>query len=152
MSRHGIIIGIGIALSSASVGCVSAIQPPAIESETELGSVIIYRNGVAYFERYASPAEKTLSLTVPRERVDDFLKSLTITDEQTGEALPISYPTLDVDSGAVDMEIELPKRRGRVRITYVTESPSWKPTYRIILADDGQATLHAWAVVDNVSG
>lgn len=147
-----IIFGMCIALSATSIGCVSAIQPAAIESEAQLGRVIIYRNGVAYFERYASPTQETLSLTVPTERVDDFLKSLTITDEASGEALPISYPTLDVDGGVVNMDIELPKRRGRLRINYVTESPSWKPTYRVILGESDEAKLHAWAVVDNVSG
>jgi outer membrane protein OmpA-like peptidoglycan-associated protein len=41
-----------------------------------------------------------------------------------------------------------------VKLSYVTDSPAWKPTYRILLDDDkaGTASLEAWAIVDNVSG
>jgi hypothetical protein len=39
-----------------------------------------------------------------------------------------------------------------MRITYVTESPSCKPGYRLELGKDTSARLEAWAVVHNVSG
>ncbi|MSP23791.1 MAG: DUF4139 domain-containing protein [Myxococcales bacterium] len=134
------------------VGCVPQLGPPPIVTKARLGTVIVYRNGVAYFERHASPEERELKLRVPGERIDDFLKSLTIADERTGEALPISYPTMRHDGGSVDMTIALPERSTGLRITYVTESPSWKPSYRLALSEGGAAALQAWAVVDNVSG
>src|SRR5690606_21155046 len=121
-------------------------------TKSRLGSVIVYRNGVAYFERYAEASEREVTMRVPTERVDDFLKSLSIVDEKTGEALPISYPTMETYDGYVEMKIALPAQHGRLRITYVTESPSWKPSYRIVLGEDGKARLQGWAVVDNVSG
>jgi hypothetical protein len=39
-------------------------------------------------------------------------------------------------------------------LSYVTEAPLWKPTYRVVLDDKqpGRALLQAWAVVDNTSG
>lgn len=121
--------------------------------DAPLGRVIIYRNGVAYFERNAVVDEQ-LSLRVPRARVDDFLKSLTVTDVETGKPLPISYPTTrEAESSPwVEMTIALPPGRREVKIAYVTESPAWKPSYRVILEDEGQARLQSWAIVDNVSG
>lgn len=134
------------------VGCAADPVPPPVLSDASLGRIIIYRNGVAYFERYAQLDEQELTIRVPAERVDDFLKSLTILDEDTGETMPVSFPTVEPDGGEVTMTIELPTGRRRLRISYVTESPAWKPTYRIVLAGEGPATLQAWAVVDNVSG
>ena len=138
-----------LALVSASWGC--AAQKPVV-TDTTLGSVIVYRNGVAYFERYAAPGQKELKLRVPSERVDDFLKSLSIVDTASGEPLPISYPTVESFDGYVELTIALPQRPGRLKITYVTESPSWKPSYRVVLDKNGKARLQGWAVVDNVSG
>ncbi len=37
----------------------------------------------------------------------------------------------------------------RVRIAYLREMPVWKSTYRLVLGDDGKATLQGWAIVDN---
>lgn len=121
--------------------------------DAPLGRVIIYRNGVAYFERNAV-VHDSLHLRVPRARVDDFLKSLTVTDNETGKPLPISYPHTSAAMGQwVDMAIALPPGRREVKITYVTESPAWKPSYRVILDDDeGAARMQSWAIVDNVSG
>jgi hypothetical protein len=131
-------------------GCASGPRP--VETKTQLGSVIVYRNGVAYFERYAGPGEKEIKLRVPTERVDDFLSSLSIIDEDSNQALPVSYPTVQTFDGYVEMTIALPEKHGRLKIWYVTESPAWKPSYRVVLADNGKARLHGWAVVDNVSG
>jgi len=142
-----------LALVMATTGCASkAAIPPPIVSKASLGSVVIYRNGVAFFERRLPPGDKVLKLRVPEARVDDFLKSLTIVDEKTGETMPVSYPTVDREGGDVEMTIKLPKGHHGLKITYVTESPAWKPSYRLVLGSDGKAKLQAWAVVDNVSG
>lgn len=150
--RRGATI-IFIALGAfGTTACAARPVPPPIASKAPVGSIIVYRNGVAYFERYLPPGEKELSLRVPIERVDDFLKSLTILDDQTGKTMPVSYPTLDEVDGEVTMTIELPPKHHGLRISYVTESPAWKPSYRLVLGEDGEASLQGWAVVDNVSG
>jgi hypothetical protein len=69
-------------------------------SDTVLGRVVIYRNGVAYFERSATVEGDTLRLAVPAERVDDFLRSLTVVDADTGQPAPVSYPTAGAGKGA----------------------------------------------------
>ncbi len=124
-----------------------------IAPDAPLGRVVVYRNGVAYFERVAT-AQHGLTLSVPRERVDDFLKSLRVADAKSGEALPVSYRTTRAtDDKWFQMHVEIPRGRHRVRLTYVTEAPAWKPSYRVVLGDDGkESRMQALAIVDNVSG
>ncbi len=137
-----------------AIGCgthTSFVKAP----ETTLGRVVVYRNGVAYFERYADVEGDALHLQVPADKVDDFLKSLTVADARTNAPEPISYPT-DVPSsgsGLIDMKIQLsgPKPH-KLKLSYVTESPSWKPSYRLTLGKDGKVQMQAWAIVDNTSG
>jgi hypothetical protein len=123
-------------------------------SDAALGRVVVYRNGIAYFERRARILGEKLTLKVPGDKVDDFLKSLTVADAATGKALPVSFPTGNVGlSGTVDMSIPLGLGGPRdVILTYVTEAPAWKPSYRLVLGDGGKVNLQGWAVVDNTSG
>ena len=138
-------------LGGVAAGCAHQ-PPPVLAPDAPLGRVVVYRNGVAYFERHAV-VDGELSLKVPRARVDDFLKSLTVVDVSDETPLAISYATPRETGGQyVDMAIELPKGRREVRITYVTESPAWKPSYRVVLGAKDTARLQSWAVVDNVSG
>ena len=48
-------------------GCGAARQP--IETQAALGKVVVYRNGVAYFERRAVVSDGQLKLSVPADRV-----------------------------------------------------------------------------------
>lgn len=146
-------IGLLMLLALSSVGCGASLSQRPLKTDAELGRVIVYRSGVAYFERHAEVVDGKLVLSVPAERVDDFLKSLTIRDVATGKSLPVSFPTLVRHGDMVELGIELPKGASKnLAITYVTESPAWKPSYRVELGKDGRAKLEAWAVVDNVSG
>lgn len=135
-------------------GCASTqVGGPPIRTEAALGRVVVYRNGVAYFERRATVHGNELKLDVPGERLDDFLKSLTVQDVKTGKLVPISFPTLEDQADEVTIQLELPKNEvHELKITYVTESPSWKPSYRVELHGKKPARLEGWAVVHNVSG
>jgi hypothetical protein len=138
-------------LAFGLAGCASLPRP--IETNAALGKVVVYRNGVAYFERYAKLDGNELKLRVPSERLDDLLKSLTVVDARSGKPVPVSFPTVEHVGDQVDIAIQLPRPAPReLKISYVTESPAWKPSYRLKLGKNGQARLEAWAVVDNVSG
>jgi hypothetical protein len=133
-------------------GCATTLPRP-IESNAALGKVVVYRNGVAYFERYAALKGGELKLRVPSERLDDLLKSLTVVDARSGKAVPVSFPTVEHVGDQVEIAIQLPKPApADLKISYVTESPAWKPSYRLNLSKNKPAHLEAWAVVDNVSG
>jgi hypothetical protein len=119
-----------------------------------LGRVVVYRNGVAFYERHATVENGKLSVHVPRERVDDFLKSLTVVDPVTRKPLSLTIPRKEADDGSyLTMTLETPDRtRADVLLTYVTEAPAWKPSYRVVVGDAGKVMLEGWAIVDNVSG
>lgn len=151
------------------VGCSPATS--FVKSDTTLGRVVVYRNGIAYYERYAEIDGDSLKLSVPGDKIDDFLKSLTVIDATTGKPAPVAYPTSGSafvgqeqnnqqqqqypgqTGGLVNMEIQLqgPKPH-KLKISYVTEAPSWKPSYRIDVGASGKMKVEAWAIVDNTSG
>jgi len=119
-----------------------------------LGRVVVYRNGVAFYERRAHVTDGKVTVHVPRDRVDDFLKSLTVVDPQTRKPLDVSIPRRENEDGSyLTMTLEAPDRNNTdVLLTYVTESPAWKPSYRVVLGNQGKVMLEGWAIVDNVSG
>ncbi len=135
-----------------------AHRPDYVEvKDVALGRVVVYRNGVAYYERRATVEGDELTVQVPQDKVDDFLKSLTVVDAASGKPLPVSFPTQpEARGGVVEMAIQLPKRKipGKtdLLLTYITEAPAWKPSYRVVVEPDGKVLLQGWAVVDNTSG
>jgi hypothetical protein len=134
-------------------GCVHSSTHTSIDGAV-LGRVVIYRNGVAFYERRATVVDGKLAIHVPRDRVDDFLKSLTVVDPTTRKPLSVSIPRKEADDGSyLTMTLETPNRhKAEVLLTYVTEAPAWKPSYRIVVGDKGKVMLEGWAIVDNVSG
>ena len=145
MSRFALLVAL-------LAGCTH--HAPLAVSGAVLGRVVVYRNGVAFYERKATIEDGKLSVHVPRDRVDDFLKSLTVVDPSTGKPLSVSIPRQEADNGSyLTMTLETPERRhADVLLTYVTEAPAWKPSYRVVVGDKGKVMLEGWAIVDNVSG
>lgn len=151
------LLGAAALAALGAVGC--GTKTTFVKSDTTLGRVVVYRNGVAYFERYADVQGDSLRLNVPQDKVDDFLKSLTVVDAVTGEPAPISYPSTPSGSsgGTIDMKVGIgkpgaPGTTRRLRLSYVTEAPSWKPSYRVVVGKTGKVDLQGWAIVDNTSG
>ncbi len=136
----------------AGVGCNRNVR--SITTDAVLGRVVIYRNGVAFYERTARVVDGRVTVMVPRERVDDFLKSLTVVDPTTRKPLAVSIPRQEAESGSyLTMSLETQDRsRSEVLLTYVTESPAWKPSYRVVVGSNDKVMLEGWAIVDNVSG
>lgn len=141
---------------SLSILSACAHKPPQIAVEgAVLGRVVIYRNGVAFYERTAKVVDGRVAVHVPRDRVDDFLKSLTVVDPATRKPLAVSIPRQEADDGSyltMTLETTDAAQNGNVLLTYVTESPAWKPSYRVVVGGDDKVMLEGWAIVDNVSG
>jgi len=144
----------GILLSAALAGCGPKHANFVKVDDVALGRVVIYRNGVAYYERRATVSGGVLTVSVPRDRVDDFLKSLTVVDAISKQPLPVSIPREQAaDGDYLVMKLQLPsKAPADVVLTYVTESPAWKPSYRVVVGDKGKVLVEGWAIVDNTSG
>jgi hypothetical protein len=159
LEREAIMRNVLLLISLAAMpltGC--ATTSSYVETNAALGRVVVYRNGIAYFERAAEVEGDELALSVPADKVDDFLKSLTVVDAETKQPAPIAYPTVPAGAeGLLSMKIQLkePGTKGKPRkllLSYVTEAPSWKPSYRIKLGENGKVDLEGWAIVDNTSG
>jgi hypothetical protein len=73
MKRCAVLLSFGLLACSSTTSYVRS-------DNTTLGRVVIYRNGIAYFERTAEVKGDALRLSVPSDKIDDFLKSLTVTD------------------------------------------------------------------------
>lgn len=118
-----------------------------------LGRVVVYRNGVAFYERHATVKDGKLTVHVPRDRVDDFLKSLTVVDPVTRKPLSVTIPRKEADDGSyLTMTLETAGRQqADVLLTYVTEAPAWKPSYRVVVGADNKVMLEGWAIVDNTT-
>ncbi|MEM7155527.1 MAG: DUF4139 domain-containing protein [Myxococcota bacterium] len=260
-----------LALSTAACAGTTRHRYPDAATDLDLERVVLYRNGVGYFERQGEIDESELRIRVRRDQVNDLLKSLTVVD-RNGQAVSISMPlepetwaaaaltalapgrgsiaqlldglrgtevTLHTSLGPVrgrvvlverivdepdpdarptlrggdgrggpsqrdhkvtlmrgdelrvvrlskvrdislhdgDLAMQLHRRLDAsagegmfqqveiairlvgdkthdVTVSYVVSAPMWKPTYRVVLPDEGKgdALLQAWAVVDNTSG
>lgn len=258
------IVGLGILLSLTACGEKRSALP-STQSPLALERVVLYRNGIGYFERHGEVDDDMLRIRVRRDQVDDLLKSLTVIDEN-GRALSVSMPldpeswasaalsTLEPGRGSLaqvldglrgtevmlhtsvgrlrgrivmverlieepddrrrdepgapqlrdwkvtllegdrlktvqlskvadvtlldgDLAMQLNRRldasagegmfqqievairlagadKHKLKVSYVVAAPMWKPTYRVVLPEqgDGSALLQGWAVVDNTSG
>ncbi len=82
-------------------GCAnsSRVAFPSGAEGLSLDRVVLYRNGIGYFERRGKLDNNVLRLKVRKDQINDMLKSLTIVDRQTGHALSVSMP-LDPDTWA----------------------------------------------------
>jgi len=72
---------------------------PTAASPLGLSRVVLYRNGVGYFERKGEIDGDLLKIRVRKDQINDLLKSLTIVDRKTGQAVSVSMP-LDPDTWA----------------------------------------------------
>ena len=88
-----------LALLALSTACAHWGAFPAADTDLALRRVVLYRNGIGYFERHGEVDDQVLRVKVRRDQIDDLLKSLTVIDRRTGKAVSVSMP-LDPESWA----------------------------------------------------
>ncbi|MEB2314213.1 MAG: hypothetical protein OZ928_20400 [Polyangiaceae bacterium] len=163
----------------ALTGCVRG--PNITTDQLELRRVVIYRNGVGYFERAGHVEADEVTFKMRQRMVGDFLATLAIVEHGGSSVRSASFP-LDVDDDQpepppIDPRMESllkplpvppvddtpdPEKLRKVVLRldgashdlvvgYVAETPVWRPSYRVVVGDDG-ADLQAWGIVQNLSG
>ena len=76
-----------------AVGCAHGRDPyAATDSTLALDRVVLYRNGVGYFERSGGVEGDVLTIKVRKDQINDLLKSLTVVDRRNGQAVSVSMP------------------------------------------------------------
>ncbi len=152
-----------VATAVALTGCPRGEQ-------LRLRRVVLYQNGIGYFERTGTFDGDELRLSLRPHEADDALKTLTVIDrdDRGGRRRPLALsavvpqPRPRVDDNAPDRErdVTLVVHLGestprRMLVAYAIPTPVWRAVYRVVLPgenDGGQGILQAWALVNNVSG
>lgn len=114
-----------------------------------LTRVVMYQNGLAHFERRGRALSRDVELRVPAAQVDDVLRSLTVTDGDRPAITGVRMLPADTDED-VTLRIGLTGEGARdLHVSYVTELPGFRPTYRMVVRDDDRVHVQGLAVVDN---
>ena len=162
------------ALALATVAVTGCARQAQVQAESlALKRVVIYRNGVGYFERGGHVDTNEVRFKMKEAEIGDFLATLAVM-EQGGSSVRAAAFLLDVDDDVVDGSDEKdtkgpPKtedeRRGLKKIVlaldgrshdldvgYIASAPVWRASYRLVVRKDGKADLQAWGIVQNLSG
>lgn len=96
-----------LALLAACSSPRQAELPESPRSVLPITRVVLYQNGVGYFEREGTLSGNHLTLQVRPSQINDLLKSLTIVDRSEGRALSVSLP---LEKSADQALSELPEQ------------------------------------------
>ncbi len=143
--------------ASAGIGCLGGATVQT-NSTLPLRRVVIYRNGVGYFERQGRVANDNVEFRVRRSEVGDFLATLSVRDRGSRSVASAAFPMSgEGESGRVDeserrtVRVQLDGRNRDLSVGYMTSAPIWRPSYRLLFDRDG-VELQAWGIVQNLSG
>lgn len=167
MRRHDVArAGSGLLLAlTLLAGC--ARGPDVDASGLALRRVVIYRNGVAYFERRGLIDADQVTFRVRKEKVGDFLATLAVIEAGGSSVRSASFPVeVDEDAGDDDapaqpgpevtteprppggngekerdelekVKLTLDGREHDLVVGYVAETPVWRPSYRLVMGAAG---------------
>ncbi len=125
-----------------------------------LQRVVVYRNGVGYFERQGRVTTREVRFDVLQREVGDFLATLAVMERGGSSVQAAAFPM--PEERADDDEPPRPDLRRTVRLAldgaahdltvgYTVETPIWRPSYRLIFTHD-TVQVQAWGIVQNLSG
>src|SRR5512138_1010141 len=83
-------VSIAALLCGTQIGCVRG--PDVSATGLGLKRVVIYRNGVGYFEREGRVTEDQVSFKVRNEKVGDFLATLAVIEQGGSSVRSASFP------------------------------------------------------------
>src|SRR5438045_7551348 len=91
---NGLVAGVSLLVVSG-LGCATA--PPVSGPGLALKKVVIYRNGVGYFERGGRVDTDRVDFDVRKDEVGDFLATLAVLERGGSSVRSASFP-LDVEA------------------------------------------------------
>lgn len=169
---------VGIGLCAVVLGC--ARGPNVTSGQLPLRRVVVYRNGVGYFERAGAVDDSEVSFEMRQHAVGDFLATLAIVERGGSTVQSASFPIEVEDKyepappvvcpsepqkcpepAPLPRKEKNPLRKVMLRLDgakhdlavgYVAETPVWRPSYRVVVSSSGKAELQSWGIVQNLSG
>jgi hypothetical protein len=139
-------------------------QRALVKSDLPIVRVVVYRNGVAYFERAGHVDKDRVSFKMKQEEVGDFLATLAVMEQGDSSVRSAAFPLKMDDDDAKPgkktdpahalrtVTLALDGRSHDLQVGYVAAAPVWRPTYRLVMQANGQASLQGWGIVENLSG
>jgi hypothetical protein len=164
------------ALGMLAVGTGCGRQAIATTDALPVSRVVVYRNGVAYFERSGHVDDSDVRFKMKRSEVGDFLATLAVMERggssvraaafplpvdddnddakppPPGTPAPTEQEKRDRKNGLETVLLSLDGKAHDLQVGYVAESPVWRPSYRLVVHPEGDADLQAWGIVQNLSG
>jgi outer membrane protein OmpA-like peptidoglycan-associated protein len=137
---------------SLLVGCIG--RHPEPQRPMHLQRVILYQNGIGYFERGGHVQGETLKLEFSAHELDDVLKTLTVIDRLGAGVATVDVPTLKGDDKTIGLGVRMSAGRVHdVKVSYAVPTPTWKAAYRVVMDDDAkkESLIQGWAMVNNAS-
>jgi hypothetical protein len=172
MHRQPVSILRKVSLLSSIVVAGCATPPPVSVPGLNLRKVVIYRNGVGYFERGGHVESDSVQFKVRKDEVGDFLATLAVLERGGSSVRAAAFP-LDVDDdppapptpgkangapAAADPASKLHRvimsldgKEHDLQVGYIAQTPVWRPSYRLVVDKDA-ASLQTWGIVQNLSG
>ncbi|MFO0625582.1 MAG: AgmX/PglI C-terminal domain-containing protein [Polyangiales bacterium] len=155
MKRSRLGLGAAVTLAAMGVGCArgAAVQTaPTLP----LRRVVVYRNGVGYFERQGRVREREVNFRVAPSEVGDFLATLAVMEQGGSSVRAAAFPVPREVEGETDtarrtVRLALDGDDHDLRVGYAVETPVWRPSYRLVFQGD-RLHVQAWGIVQNVSG
>jgi len=142
-----------ICASSLLAGCIRTA--PAPQRPMQLQRVILYQNGIGYFERAGHVQGETLNLSFAAGELDDVLKTLTVIDRLGAGVATVDVPTLEGKEKTIGLGVRM--SAGRVhdlKVSYAVPTPTWKAAYRVVMDPEEakkSSLIQGWAMVNNAS-
>jgi hypothetical protein len=152
-------------------GVAGCAAPPIVAASPYLPvqRVVVYRNGVAFFERSGHVATDEVRFKMQKGEVSDFLATLAVMERGGSSVRAAAFPLKDDDveqgpddkppvltpdqkKGLQTVVLTLDGKEHDLQVGYVADSPVWKPSYRLVVHSQGDADLQAWGIVENLSG
>ncbi len=128
-------------------------------SSLPLQRVVIYRNGVGYFERQGHVEDGEVRFRVTQREVGDFLATLAVMERGGSSVRAAAFPLPEERADGAPppadarrtVTLALDGRAHDLLVGYTVETPIWRPSYRLVF-NGATAQVQAWGIVQNLSG
>jgi len=150
-----------VACVAGALGCGHG---GVVQSELPIKRVVIYRNGVAYFERAGHVEKEEVRFKMRQAEVGDFLATLAVMEQGGSSVRSAAFPLKDAtgkpkdgndadpDTALRNVVLALDGKAHDLQVGYVAAAPVWRPSYRLVVQPGGQSDLQVWGIVENLSG
>ncbi|HEX3344960.1 MAG TPA: DUF4139 domain-containing protein [Polyangiaceae bacterium] len=161
MRERTVVLGAALLCVVGGIGCGSQA---VVHSELPIKRVVVYRNGVAYFERAGHVEKDEVRFKMRPAEVGDFLATLAVMEAGGSSVRSAAFPLKDEtgkpkdgkegepDTALRNVVLSLDGKAHDLQVGYIAAAPVWRPSYRLVVQPNGQSDLQVWGIVENLSG